>query len=462
MINRAFDKTQLPGILFLLALCILSSCSQKGGGDNVVDPVEDEVPGTPILYDPGESVYSGENFSLEWTSADYAESYIIEVSGNSAFTDYKNIYTTIDTSRVLSKEVTTTKQFFIRVKAVNGSTKSASWSNIVDVVVINRKPALYGPENTLLSANRYDLTWSDADYSSYILEESENDTFLNSTQHQVNGLSYSFTRVVREEMKLYFRVKGINDEEDAEWSDTLKLTLYNLLQEFECDLVPIPAGTFIFGHPDDPRSMEVTLSDFYMTSTEITAGLYKLITNNTLVSRTKKYLPVVDVDWFQAVKFCNKLSVIEGLETCYDENTWECDLSKNGYRLPTEAEWEYACRAGTSTWYYSGDTEQDLDRVAYYIKNSHVRVQSVGGKIPNNFGLFDMLGNANEWVNDWFSDNYGEGGKDPTGPKTGVNKVFRGGNVESYYHGCHSYARYRAAPDFHNKLYYLSFRIVRR
>ncbi|MFC1573981.1 SUMF1/EgtB/PvdO family nonheme iron enzyme [Candidatus Latescibacterota bacterium] len=462
MLNRSFGKSLLPEILLLLALCLISSCSKKDSGNNVVDPVEDEVPGTPILYDPGESVYSGDTYTLEWASADFAKSYIIEISGNSEFYDVKNVYTATNTSRDFTKEVTTTRLLFFRVKAVNGSKKSPSWSNVVDLKVINKKPALNGPGNTLLTRNNFDFTWTDAGYSSYILEEADNDAFINIIQHQTTDLSYSFTRTVPEKKTLYFRVRGDNGDEESEWSDTVMITLYNLLHEFFCELVPIPAGSFLLGHPDDPRSKMVMLSAFYMTSKEITNGLYNAVVNKRLATLINNSKPVVDIEWYEATRFCNLLSETESLESCYDESTWECDFSKNGYRLPTEAEWECACKAGTTTWYYSGDNEQDLDRVAWYLKNSHARVESVGGREPNNFGLYDMLGNAEEWVNDWHDDNYDENTVDPTGPKTGDKKVIRGGSVESYYHGCTSYARHGFAPDDHASYDILGFRVVRR
>ncbi len=123
--------------------------------------------------------------------------------------------------------------------------------------------------------------------------------------------------------------------------------------------------------------------------------------------------PVVRVSWYQASAFCLWLSSLPGLE---------------GVRLPTEAEWEYACRAGTSTPYWSGAEEARLGRVAWYYANSGRRTHRVGGKPANAWGLYDMHGNVDEWCEDWHGAYEAEPVSDPAGPARGSSRVIRGGS----------------------------------
>ncbi len=168
----------------------------------------------------------------------------------------------------------------------------------------------------------------------------------------------------------------------------------------------------------------VTVSAFRMGRYEITQAQYQAVVGKNpsyFTGDTKR--PVEQVTWFDAVKFCNKLSKLAGLDSCYNLTTWACDFTKNGYRLPTEAEWEYACRAGTTTYWYTGDNLIDLLKATWEGDTTY----AVGGKQANAFGLYDMHGNVMEWCNDWYGPYSSANATDPQGAEPSYARVARGG-----------------------------------
>jgi formylglycine-generating enzyme len=208
--------------------------------------------------------------------------------------------------------------------------------------------------------------------------------------------------------------------------------------------VSIPGGTFMMGdndHDGDSSELpvhEVTISGFEMSITEVTQAQYVSVMGTNPSQWRGDTLPVESMNWQTAARFCNKLSEQDSLEKCYDESTWLCDYSRNGYRMPTEAEWEYACRAGTSGKFYTGvsisqdgNTSSDLDRAGWYKGNSGETTHPVGQKEPNAWGLYDMLGNVWERCNDWFALYPVTGAAtNPVGPASGSLRVNRGGGYQ--------------------------------
>ena len=158
--------------------------------------------------------------------------------------------------------------------------------------------------------------------------------------------------------------------------------------------------------------------------------------------------PVTCVSWNDAVRFCNWLSEKEGRKPSYkikgESVTW--DRNADGYRLPTEAEWEYACRAGTTTRFFAGDSEGALGGVGWYFDNSGFKTHPVGKKAPNAWDLYDMHGNVWEWCWDWHGDYPSTAVTDPAGPVRGSYRVFRGGSWNYYARFCRSADRNYARP----------------
>jgi formylglycine-generating enzyme required for sulfatase activity len=228
------------------------------------------------------------------------------------------------------------------------------------------------------------------------------------------------------------------------------------------EMVSIPAGTFQMGQAgvDEPVH-QVTVSAFQMGRYEITKAQYPAVMGEN-PSRFKgdTQRPVETVSWEDAVTFCNKLSEAAGLQSCYDLSTWACDFTKNGYRLPTEAEWEYACRAGTTTNYYTGDSESDLAKAGWYLGNSGNTTHAVGGKQANALGLYDMHGNVWEWCSDWYGRYSSANATDPQGPSSGSSRVERGGSWGSSGNCCLSAYRRSLSPDGRSDG--IGFRVVRQ
>lgn len=220
------------------------------------------------------------------------------------------------------------------------------------------------------------------------------------------------------------------------------------------ELVFVKGGTFEMGNnrndmnEGERPAHEVTVRDFYISKYEITQsewGLHMPVFYYDL--REGPNFPVYYVSWYEVLKYSNTRSIAEGLNPCYsingstdpeiwgatpkkpDEN-WDavvCDWNANGYRMPTEAEWEYAARGGNKTHGYKFSGSNDYLKIAWMEENSGAKLQEVGKKQANELGLHDMSGNLYEWCWDWYGKYPNEAVTNPTGPPTGTFRVERGG-----------------------------------
>lgn len=245
------------------------------------------------------------------------------------------------------------------------------------------------------------------------------------------------------------------------------IILFSNLFLFGNDFVLVKGGFFkmgdTFGDGDkDAKPVHlVYVKDFYISKYELSlgefeefvknsnyqieTGAYIFIDNiwefkedasyqNPYFQQQKEY-PVVAINFYDAINFCNWKSKNENLEPCYtikDKNV-ACDFNKNGYRLPTEAEWEMASRGGNSKPQYRYSGGNDLNEVGWYRNNSNYQTHKIGSKKPNYLGLYDMSGNVWEFCFDWYSPYKNIVYFNPTGSKTGDFKILRGG---SFYDDC--------------------------
>jgi formylglycine-generating enzyme required for sulfatase activity len=255
-----------------------------------------------------------------------------------------------------------------------------------------------------------------------------------------------------------FTVKTIN----AAGSNTKQLSI--TIVEPLVEMVQIQGGTFTMGSPttelnrySDETEHQVTLTGFKMSKHPVTQAQYEAVTGNNpsnfktpvAPETSTATRPVEQVTWYDAVEFCNKLSEQEGLTSVYTitgktpatgypiiNATVTADWNKNGYRLPTEAQWEYACRAGTTTPFntgnnittdqanYDGNFPYNNNPVGAYLE----RTTAVGSYAPNQWGLYDMHGNVFEWCWDWYGTYESDMQSDPTGAVSGPGRMLRGGS----------------------------------
>jgi len=249
--------------------------------------------------------------------------------------------------------------------------------------------------------------------------------------------------------------------------------------------VNIKAGSFTMGSPAsescrdaDETARAVTLTRaFVMAATEVTQGQYRKLMgkNPAFHSACGDACPVDWVSWHEAAAYCNALSALKGVAGCYQcsgaAGQTRCQPSGKpgscaGYRLPSEAEWEYAARAGTKTPFHNGGisscmtTDAGAGAIAWYKVNASGLPHAVKGKAANAWGLFDMSGNVYEWTADWYRASPGSAAAtDPTGPASGTERVFRGGAWYFNAEHARSANRERYSPD--KRFTFLGFRCVR-
>lgn len=236
-------------------------------------------------------------------------------------------------------------------------------------------------------------------------------------------------------------------------------------------MVIIPVGSFTMGctseqsncNSDENPTHQVTLSAYEIGKYEVTQKEWRTVMGSNPAFFTGDNKPVEQVSWNDIITFCNALSLQEGLTPVYTINgsTVSANWYADGYRLPTEAEWEYAARGGalsTNTRYSGSNIIND---VSWFSSNSSSKTHDIGSKSPNQLGIYDMSGNVWEWCWDWYSPNYYTQSiqTDPKGPDAGSGRVLRGGSWYNYAERCRISYRYDSSPSSRNSLN--GFRLAR-
>ncbi|MDW7692235.1 formylglycine-generating enzyme family protein [Flammeovirgaceae bacterium SG7u.111] len=223
---------------------------------------------------------------------------------------------------------------------------------------------------------------------------------------------------------------------------------HKIREEISSIMVEIPSGEITMRDDRLKEAWPVEINPFLLSKHVVTQVFYREITNKNPSEFEGEKRPVEGVSWKDAIEFCNLLSERLGLEKCYivtaEKEETSFDEKANGFRLPTEAEWEFACKAGTKGGRYG-----EIDTIAWYRNNAGGQTQEVGLKEPNSFGLYDMLGNVWEWCSDIYDETV-----------YGSYRIIRGGGWNDEERGCLATNRRRSHPIAF-KIDDLGFRIAR-
>jgi len=464
----------------LLLVLVVTLFLMFGCSDDSTSP-DNEAPGIPSNPVPSNGSSNIEvNSNLTWSCNDPdgdALTYDVYfgTSSNPPLVSSNQSSSTYDLG-TMNYETT----YYWKIIASDGELETASpiWDYTTESEgSVNHPPAEpYAPtpinnaDNVSISTS---ISWSGSDpdgdvltYDVYFGTDStpDNGELLSNNQ---SGTNYS-PATLEYETVYYWKIVASDGEYETE-GDVWSFTSGDEVSYG--DLIFVEGGSFEMGdHFNEGSSNElpvhdVTLNSFYIGQYEVTQGEYAAVmgSNPAHSYGVGDNYPVYYVTWYNAVEYCNALSIQEGLTPCYDLTDWSCDFSVNGYRLPTEAEWEYASRGGmnwTDNYRYSGTTD-NLGAYAWYNPNSGYQSHEVGTKLPNQLDIYDMSGNVWEWCNDWYSSDYYSSSpvNNPTGPDSGSYRLIRGGGWSNDASVCRVANCHYYSPG--SSYFYVGFRILR-
>ena len=424
--------------LLLLAVFGFLHCS-KGSGpferDNLLDPEGTNWHPPMVIAMDDSLIAVGDSITIRASGSDpngTVMEYLWALDGFS----YKN--------KTDSGEITIAFQTAgiktVLVKVLDNDSIESETDSII-IIVMGDAPINVSPVNGVLSQTaRPTLRWIPGKFNSSftVLLDTVNPPVSVKKTGVTDSSFADTTRDLKYGKTYYWRIIGVDP-----FSQTAPGEVWQFNTPLTSGMKLISAAGHVFSMGQNTTAMPVHsvqfTYDFFMDSSEVTQeDFFRIMgTNPSSFSETSN-LPVEYVTWFDAVLYCNKKSELEGKDTVY-VYTWisgtpgngcsgltglSIDMSKDGYRLPTEAEWEYACRANTATEYYWGNGASNA--YAWYSSNT-ATIQPVATRLPNAFGLYDMAGNVREWCNDWYTSYSNNMVYDPVGPAYGTYRVLRGG-----------------------------------
>jgi len=408
-----------------------------------------------------------QSIKLTWTdNCEFESGFRLERDEGNGFVQVAEV--DVDITTYTDESLNYGQSYSYRVKAFTTYYESGYSNEIWTLTIF--------PAPTNLTANQISnseilLTWTDncSFESGFIIDrKEEGGSYSEITRVNANITQFTNSGLYGE-ITYTYSVAAYTDSNVSDFNESSPI---RVIQE---GLVYVPSGSFTMGDVwGDGESFEkpthqVTLSSFYIGKYEVTQKEYE-----TVMGRGESWLstrgagdsyPAYLVSWFEAVEYCNKLSEAEGLSKCYTINDTNvtCNFSANGYRLPTEAEWEYAARSGgRDDRKYSGtNIESELGNYAWYSINSDSKTHPAGTKKANDLGIYDMSGNVWEWCWDWFDSIYysTSSASNPTGPNIGNRRVIRGG---SWFYGSYwCRTAFRGTSNPSSDILTVTFRILR-
>ena len=317
---------------------------------------------------------------------------------------------------------------------------------------------------TIIKNKSIRISWTDncTIENGFIIERKKGDEdykLLNS----IKSVNYLIDDDIQAGISYHYKIATYKDEyiSDYLYSDSISIEVN--------PLIFVEGGNFKMGdiwddgeHNEKPVH-EVKINSFHINKFEVTQKQYKKIMMTNPSYLKGDLLPVEQVTWSQAIQYCNKLSELENLEKCYyiEDGKILCNWTANGYRLPTEAEWEYAARSGgkdDQKWSGTGDSEY-LNDFSWNLSNAEYKTHEVGTRYPNEIGLYDMSGNVREWCWDKPGTYKANEEINPKGIDDGTYRIVRGGGWRDKADGCRTIKRFEITQSSHMML--IGFRVVR-
>lgn len=410
------------------------------GGWSDIKSISVELPKPPVTPS-GLSAPSSSNtgdYQITWDHVLDADYYELEEDDNEQFSSPMVIFNGLDDSKDINDK--SDGVYYYRIRSFNQNGNS-EWSPPVSIIVlistVPMAPIISVPSSS--SSGQYTISWTEvSDIESYTLEEAIEPTF-NAPYMLYTGDDTSKNIIDRNDGTYYYRVKATNDVGDSPWSDIESIdVLIDDTPEFIEDTISgvtfnfakVKSGSFIMGE-DDEENLEKPAHKVYINYTfqigiyEVTQEQWEALMPSNPSSFSGDSNPVEDVTWDDCQDFIDALNSRD---------------SDHTYRLPSEAEWEYCCRAGTNTSFSFGDDHGDFKDYGWGFLNSDDKPHPVGRKTANDWGLYDMHGNIWEWCQDSYHDSYNGAPNDGSAWESSspIYRMLRGGGYQTSSDSCRS------------------------